>query len=140
MSVPVFSHSPHNRFNRILSKNVITLIKTNFKLQKAWIPFKTEKKFKMWTWYFIYLFLFHVANLLVNHTQNLLHGLRLISISQVWKGRLDCIVANHCWRHLYKKRGKLQFLLFIINSSSVQSALRALMIREEIFFFCSFPL
>lgn len=49
----------------------------------------------------IYLFLFHVANLLVNHTKNLLHGLTMTSISQVWNGRLDSTVANHRWRHLW---------------------------------------
>ena len=42
-----------------------------------------------------YLFLFHVADLLVDKAQNLLHDLRMISRSQFWTGGLNTIVANH---------------------------------------------
>lgn len=42
-----------------------------------------------------YLLLLHVANLLVYHVEDLLHGLIMTSISQVWNGRSGSSVANH---------------------------------------------
>lgn len=44
--------------------------------------------------YSTYLLLLHIANLLVHHVEDLLHGLIMTSISQVWNGRSGSSVAN----------------------------------------------